>query len=246
MKTIQLNKVKYECPTSYEEVTLRMRMKVEDDAEKIIDNPTLKRIAYISGYCNIPIEVLKETPMDKIGKIFKHLQFLSEELPTKAITTFEYKGEKYYVMPTLEKGQFQDFVSLDTATSAHKDDAHNALPLVLAILCKKEGETLDDYDVEERAKHLMDLPMTIVEPLRVFFWTIGKSSQLSIQLSSMEGKELLLNAKANVLHDTLNKQVGGGLLMRLQRGMLRRWIQYLQNHWTKFFNSIRSKSSKEN
>jgi hypothetical protein len=246
MKKFQLNKVTYSVPTSWSEVTLRHQINVEQSANKIIDNEALRKIAYISGYCNIPLEVLKKTPMPKINKLFQHLKFTNEELPTKPIQEFTFKGEKYTVMNSLLESQFQDFVSCETALQNFKDSPTRALPYIIAILAKKENETLDDYDIEKRAEHFMELPLTIVEPLRVFFYAIENWSQLHTQLSSMEGRQAILNAKASVLKNTLSKRDGLGWLRNLLRLMLLRLVKSYEKNWNKFFRSIQSKSSKTN
>jgi hypothetical protein len=223
-----------------------MRIKAEDDAKELVNNEAIKKIAYISGYANIPIEVLKQTPMAKIHKLFKYLEFTNDPLPEKPITEFTFKGEHYTVMESLRKGQFQDFISCQTALEQHQDNLHKALPIIFAVLAKKEGESLDDYDLIKRAKLFEELPMTIVEPLRVFFYSIGKTSQLTSLLSSMEGKQLLINAKVSVLKNTLRQQVGMVWWQNWLRLMLLRLVMFYEKNVNKFFISIQSKSSKKN
>lgn len=241
MKKIKINSVEYNVPENWGEVTLKQLMTVMDDS-KLIKNESLKKLSLISGYGNIPLEVIKHLTLKETEKLVSQLSFIAEPLPTKPITEFEFKENKYYVMPTLMKAEFQDFVNLETALQNFKDEQHKALPYVLAILCKRENETLDSFDLEDRAKLFEELPLTIVEPIRVFFYSIGTLSQIHSQLSSMEGMEAQINAKAKLLENFLNAQVGLGFLMKLLRGILVRWIKFLNRKSKKFFNSIRSKS----
>lgn len=245
MKKFQLNKETYHIPEKWEEVTLKMRIKAEEDSLELVDNEALQRVAFISGYANIPLEVLRHTPMPKINKLFEYLKFTNDELPTKPIVEFTYKGEKYNVMDSIMNAEFQDWVSCQTAVDNNKETPHNALPLVLAILCKKEGETLDNYDVEERAKHFMELPMTVVEPLRVFFYQIRNQSGLLSPSYSVEGSERLVNAKAIYLKSILKRQVGLGWWKRLLSTILLKWTMFLERRAKKFFTTIRLKFSKK-
>ena len=238
MKKFQLNKKTYEVPTKWSEVTLKMQMKVSEDASKIIDNEVLQRISLISGYCNIPIEELKKTNINRVAELFKHLKFINEPLPTGSSESFEWKGEKYHVMPSLLEGQFQDWVNIETAFSNHKDDPYNALPIVIAVLAKKEGETLYDFDLVKRAKEFEELPMTVIEPIRVFFSAIGVMSSLSSQLYSKESQQEIVRNKLIELKGSLNRQVGGGLLTKSLRGLMKLWVKYLEVDVTKYFNSI--------
>ena len=168
MKKFRLDKVDYQVPTSWDEVTLKQQMQVSSDADNI-KVEELKKMAVISGYCNIPIEVMRKTSMNKLNNLWKHLTFLNEKLPEESIAEFNYKGDKYSIIEYLINNQFQDYVSLMTAQENHKDDLWNALPIMIAVLAKKEGETLDDFDLDERAKHFEDLPITIANLLKVFF-----------------------------------------------------------------------------
>lgn len=246
MKTIQLHNIKYKVPTSWSEVTLAQQLKVSEDAAKIIDNPTLQKISLLSGYCNIPLQVLKESPVDKIAPLFKHIGFINEPLPTKPITEFTFKGHKYTVAETMMKNQFQDWVSIETAFSMHKEDSYNAIPLVIAVLAKKEGETLDDFNLEERAEEFKQLPMTIVEPLKVFFSLIEVASSATIQLSLKENQEAILKGKLTELKSTLNRQVGGAWWQRLLRWTLRRWVKSLEPKLISSLTSTPSKFLKKN
>ena len=241
MKKFKLNQKEYDCPQNWSEVTLAMQIKVSEDAAKIINNESLQRIALISGYANIPIEELKKTPVTQIQKLFKYLSFINEPLPTNPITEFEFKGEKYYVIDSIINQQFQDWVSIETAFQNHKDEPYKAMPLVLAILAKRKGETLDDYDLIKRAKEFEELPLTIVEPLRVFFSTIGKASLILTQLSLKENQETIINNKLKELKSIVNKQVGGGLFMKFQIGILKLWIKFFERKLRKYFNTIHSK-----
>lgn len=241
MKKIKFKEVEYNVPESWNEVTLKQLIKVMDDAKEI-KSEALKKIALLSGYANIPIEVIKHSTKNDIEKLAGYLSFLNSPLPDKPITEFEFKGHKYYVMPSLMKAEFQDFINLETALQNFKDENYKALPYVMAIVAKRENETLSDFDLEERAKLFEELPLSIVEPIRVFFYQIGTLSQIHSASSSLKVIEAQINAKAILLENSLKEQVGGGFVTRLLRGITVRWIRFLNRKSKKYFNSIQSKS----
>lgn len=236
MKKIKFKDIEYTIPTKWEEVTLEKQIQVSE-AEKEFTNETFKRIALLSGYAGIPVDVLKKSTTSEVAPLIKELKFLNEDLPKEKVNEFEFKGEKYIVAQSLIDQEFQDFVSIETAFSMYKDSSYKAIPLVLAVLCRKEGETLDNYDLQKRAELFKELPMTIVEPIRVFFYHIGITSSIVTQLSTKDVQEELIKQKIAECKAMLNKQDGGALYTRLLRGMLRKYLKYLELAWEKSSNS---------
>ena len=229
MKTITLNRIKYQCPTKWGDITLRQQIKVSQDADK---EDNFKILALMSGYCDIPMDVLKKVRFSQVQKVFKNLAFLKDvEIPKKAIVDFEFKGEKYTIVDSLMNEEFQDWVSCETAFQNHKDNIWDALPYLIAVLAKREGESLDDYDLDERAELLKDIPIDIANGISVFFSANVKLSKLSSLLYS--NRNLIVQQKVEEVLSTLNKQDGGGLLTRWLRGILRWYTKYLKRVWMK-------------
>lgn len=235
MKKFNLNKVTYSVPESWDEVTLENQIKVSNDAE-LINDEALKKIALISGYANIPMEVLKHTQLTKIPNLFKHLTFLNDPIPIEPIAEFEYKGDKYQVAETLLKNEFQDWISIETAFENNKEKMWNALPYVVAVLAKKEGETLDDFDIEERAKHFRQLPVSIANRLAVFFYQIESTSKIN-SLLSLNPNPIVLK-RVEEVQTILRSQVGGAWHIRLLRSILLKLTKYLKRDWIRYYTSL--------
>jgi hypothetical protein len=207
--------------------------------QKLFKTELTKQLAYISSFIGIDVDVIKKSNVTNIAKLFRHLNFLSVPLPEKPITEFEFKGETYSINDILLKQEFQDFISIEIALSDKGGDVLNALPLLISIMCKRKGESLDDYDVEERAKIFLDLPVTITNGLSVFFLSNEKMSKVLSQLSSQQ--KSLIQMKAKSLLTILKPQVGRGLLIRLQIFLLRSWIKYTMLQPIKFSISMQLK-----
>jgi len=240
MKKFQYKNVKYEVPTSWQEIPLSMVMKMAED-EKAFKTDATRQLSYISAYAGIPVEILKKSTITEVQKLFKYLEFLQHPLPETPITDFEFQGNKYSLASTLLKQEFQDFVSMETVLADNDGDVYKALPMMLAIMCKREGESLDDYDLAERAEMFKDLPMTIAHPLSVFFWQQEKMSTILSQLSSQQ--ESLIVMKANEVLITLNRRDGMGWLMRLLVSTLASWIRFTMLPRNKHSIFMRLKSS---
>lgn len=243
MKTIQFNNKKYQCPENWSEVTLEKQIKVRKDAEHF-KTETTKRIALLSGYIGIDPEEMRKADLKKIMPMFKHLKFIATPLPDKLVSTFKFKGHEYHVGQNLVKQEFQDFVSLENIMNDTKGNVYEALPYIIAILAKRkvgdELESMDDYDVEERAEQFKKLPISIANGIALFFYQVANISTISSQIYS--NPEKVIAQKANEVLNTLKPQVGQGWLIRLQIGILRNLVKSIKRNASKYFTSIPVKS----
>ena len=235
MKQIQYKGVKYSVPTSWEEVPISKLIELNDD-EQTFKTGSTKKLAFISAFVGIPVEVIRKSKVQEVSKLFKYLGFIAEDLPSDPIYEFEFRGDTYSVKESLVEQEFQDFVSMETVLADNEGHMYKALPTMLAIMCKKEGESLDDYDVGARAKMFLDLPVTIAHPLSVFFYAQEKVSKMLSLVSSRQ--ELVIQMKRKEVLDTLKKQGGTAWLIRLQTGLLRSLIKFTIPKQTKSYTSI--------
>lgn len=232
----------YYIPTSWNEITLKQQLEVERLTK---EHPEYSSIALIAGYLDQDVDQIKRLHINEIKNILHELTFISTAIPNEVLHEFMYKGEKYTVMETLLKGQFQDFLTIETVLQNHKGNEYRALPYIIAVLAKKQGETLDSFDLEERAKHFMDLPLLIANNI-YFFFAVTKT------LSEVDSKTVLQNldqqvsGSINSLLGTPMKRDGGGLLIRLQKVMLRTYLKYLLKGWRQYYSGFNSGQERTN
>jgi hypothetical protein len=146
-------------------------------------------------------------------------------------------------MPSLLKSEFQDFLSLEGILDMYKSKLHEALPLIIAILAKREilngtdkvltaYESLSDYDIETRAKEFHTLPLPIAHKIRSFFLT----KEL---LHSLDSKQLLtsqnqlITQQIDYMLNMPKQQNTGGLLTRCLRGICRIYLRFLKRNLNK-------------
>ncbi|MFW6377360.1 MAG: hypothetical protein ACOCZ5_01815 [bacterium] len=240
MKTIDFRGQQYTIPTSWDDITLEKQMRVSQHKQQY-KNKYTEKLALVSGYCDIPIDEIKKSTVSEASNLFKHLKFLSKKRDNKPIYEFKFKGDNYTVVQNLGETEFQDYVSFETAIQNFSGDTIQALPYMLAILCKKkkdngELESLDDYDIEERAEMFKQLKITIAEPLSLFFYQSEMISRIASNLYSNPAKAILM--KAEEAENTLKKADGKGLLSKLLIGILRKYVKFIKKDAMKYSNSI--------
>jgi hypothetical protein len=243
MKTINFNNKEYEIPTSWDEVSLDMQCKVTEVAAI---QPHVKMLGIIAGYTGIPVEELKSVKIDEVSDLMAGLEFMQEKIPTTRRLEWEFEGHKYSVIKNLSDMEFQDFVSIQTILAENEESYYKALPIVVAILAKRKDETLDDFDIHERAKIMGRMPISIASSIGSFFLLNENYYKLLTHLSSHHAQQKLLLGKARELRSTTNRWVqqrGTTMRYKFLMGLIAIYSKYLERRLEKHFKSTQSKSS---
>ncbi len=243
MKKIQLNSVSYQVPTSWDDVTVGDQIRISKIAQE--NTGLTSQLQLIAGYANIPVSVIKKTHISKLPTLVKHLEFIQEPLEDEPIENFKFKGDTYYLMPTLIEGEFQDFISLESAIKNNEESNYKALPMMIAILAKKEGENLDSYDLEERAEMFKDLPIQTANRISSFFLSFAMLSsantQTSLELVEKEREKEMIK-RFEELKSTTTKLDGLGWFGRLRMRMLHKYVKSYEKGYRSSLISTQSKS----
>jgi len=242
-KILVINKVWYLCPTSWEEITLRQQLKVNADA-LLIQNDAFKKISILSGYAGIPVDVLKRIPIAELTELFKSIDFVNTSMPIQQITEIVFKDEIYYVSQNLLEIEFQDFISIENIVQANSGNTYNALPVIIAIMAKKKRkdgtlETIDDYDIMQRAEMFKDLPLTTINSISVFFYNYANGLQIATASSSIMEKGVEMRIKE--VENILKQSDGKGWLTRCANGIFRYWLKLIKLRQTKHSTSTQAK-----
>jgi hypothetical protein len=243
MKTIKFNNKIYQIPWDWQSVTLRQQIL----SESLSSTQThVKSLGVIAAYTQIPIDELKQANTKDLLEIMTLLSFIDKELSKESLFQFEYKGESYNVSETIIKQQFQDWIAAQTAIAEYKDNNWKQLVYLLAIMAKKDGETLDNFDVNERAEYFMDVDVETCHRVGAFFLSNQKASEFILMYSSPEVQQEIAQSKIRELKHTLNKlkkQRGGNVLIRLWIGVMNLLIKFYTRQLEKYFNSQVSDNS---
>ena len=165
-------------PTSWEEITLEQFtriIKLNEDNDT--DEPSVVDI--MAALTNTDRSFIYSLPSDFAETIMAHLLFLNKPLEENPKDSVEINGETYKIN-YMEKLKFGEYTDANTALA---NDKFN-YAMLLAILCRKDGEKYDDDFIADKLDKRIEMwnkqPITNVYPLICFFLT----------LSALSGKHL--------------------------------------------------------
>jgi hypothetical protein len=238
MKSIEFNGKNYNVPQNWNEVTVGMLMKSSELANLL---PDAQLIAIMSAYTGIPLKELRLKNKLKAIEIEQTMEFIYQPYEPVPETEFEFNNEKYSCAEQLTSQNFEDWVSLMTVQYNYKDTPVKALPKMLAILCKKDNETLTDFDLDERALEFESLPMTIAKDVEAFFlMNFHESNAITLLSSLTELQKEIVRSKIQELENILkiHKEHSGIFSStRLHLGIYQLQLQWVKNQLEKYFNS---------
>jgi hypothetical protein len=246
MKTILFKNKEYSIPQNWGEVTVGMLIQASL-LEEITEN--LELITVMSAYTGIPVKDLGLNAKDEVLEILAIMDFISKPYVPKPSNEFVFKGEKYSANPDITDQNFEDWVSIQTVLHNYKDEPVKGLTKLIAIYCKKNSETLDSFDLTERAKHFEDLPMTVARDVEAFFLHSKHAYEVVSQLSliTKEQEQLVLH-KLEELRSTMKARLvqnGTSLRMKLLIGYYLIYLWYLKSLLVRYFNSTPIKPLKK-
>jgi hypothetical protein len=232
LKQITVDNQPFNIPSSWNEITIQQQINVERYNKQF---PDLGIVCILAGYLNLSIEDVKKLHINTISKLISEFDFIKAALKSDPVFEFEHNSNKYFVIPSMLAGQFQDYISLETIREQHKENLYEALPKLIAILAKRKDETLDSYDIIERSKEFYSLPITIANGLYAFFLTSAiLLNQDCEQLAVQENQKLL--ESINYIKTTLMKPDGSGSYTRLQKATLLKYVKFIEKHWNKYYS----------
>jgi hypothetical protein len=242
MKTINFNGKDYQIPQNWNEITIDMLIKSGELAELLPNAPV---VAVVSAYTGIPVKDLNTSKANEVIKILEEMEFVKEEYKPVAASSFTFNDEVYFAEEDMINQKFEDWVALQTIMNNYENDKLRALPYMLAILCKKENECLDDFNLDERARMLSKLPMTTGKDVEAFFLqTLSVYNVLSHLSSIVSVHEELVLGKVKELEDTLKKlwaQTGIFSGTKIRIGIYRLQLWWVKKVLEKYCNSQHSK-----
>lgn len=246
METITFNNNQYQIPTCWQDVTVKMLIDAAQLSELLEDAPI---IAIIAAYTGIPLREIRLDKSGEIQKVMTIMDFISKPYEAQPKTSFVHRDVQYSCADDLLHQNFEDWVSVQTALYNNREQQEKALPRLIAILCKKEGETLDDFDLNERSAIMESLPMTDAKDIEGFFLhSLNAYRSLILLSSTIKEQEALVFNKVRELQNILKtRKAHSGMFSgtRLRIGIYQLQLWWVRKVLEKYFNSEPSKSSKK-
>lgn len=189
-------------PDSWEKMTLKQLdglMKLQKEAET--NGKILSSLDVLSLFTGKDREYLLSLPAEFISSLLARLVFLNTDIHPTPKSEITINGETYRVNYT-EKLTFGEYVDTNTIMSEQPDN-HAA---ILAILCRKEGETYDDTFVAEKMDERMEMfgnaPAKECMDIIAFFLTLsvnsGKCSEDYLTAAKSQIDQLLERTRNSV------------------------------------------------
>jgi len=246
MKTIIFNQKQYDVPEKWEDVKVGMLVKSAELSELLGDAPL---IAIMSAYTGIPLQQLKSDKSKEAHEVMDTMSFIAEPYEAKPETSFEFNGSTYSCPETLTSQPFEDWVSVQTVLHNNREHQEQSLPKLIAIMCKKDSESIDDFDLDDRAKEFLELPMTCAKDIECFFLHSLRAYKSVTLLSSTQNEvETIVLHKVDELQNTMKTrkaQSGLSFGTRLLIGYLQIYLWWVRKVLVKSFSSIPSKPRKK-
>ena len=246
MKEITFKGKQYRLPENWSDITVKMVMETDRLNEIAPDIPLL---TILSSYTGIQLKEITSASAQELEPLLDEMEFIYTPYSATPINYFEFKGVTYLAKENILDEPFSTWVSIQTILYNYKNDPVKGLPRMIAVLCKKDGETLDDINVTERAKLFENLPITIAKDVEGFFLNSLQALSVITSLSSIQGKlEEGILQQCQELNNIMKKRAaenGGSWFTKLQIGYYRMYLWYLKHLLVRYFNSTHTGNSKK-
>jgi len=239
---IKVNEIEYTIPTSWDDITVGQQIEISEVSGR---DESFRNLHLVTTYTGIPLDLVKKMNINQFKSILKLMEFLSKPIKTTVIKNFNHNGKTYQLADSLLKGETQDFLSIEGILKKFKDNQTKALPYIIAIVCKKEGETLDSFDVWDRGEEFKTLPYSIAH--NIWFFFVQTERALSINIKQfLEVQDKVLEASLSYSESILKKSDGRGLFSRLVKVYLMWYIRYTRKNFKIFLIGIPYETSNKN
>jgi hypothetical protein len=174
-------------PNGWNDITLKKFQDIQDYYEGISGDTKFDIREVLHILCDKTIDEVNQLPSEFLDMILEKLTFLQEQPKQDEPRNYiKINGEKYSIHSEnqLKTGEY---IAADTVLKGDK----NNIALLLAILCRKDGEIYDskfeNEIVPQRQKMFEEQKVMDVMPIAAFFLTLyGHSAMLSQLYSKVE------------------------------------------------------------
>lgn len=210
-------KLEITIPTSLSEIKLSQYLKFLAIAEQNEESDFLHH-KMIQIFCNVELKYIDQFKRTQILEIVNSINSLFEKIPDFK-NRFELNGVEYGFIPNLEDITQGEYIDLDNYLP-NNSDMNKAMAVMFRPIKQKfkEKYIIEDYVGSDLySEKMLDAPLDVVLPARVFFYHLG-NELLKSTLTYLEEKEpkMILANKLNLGKD------GDGIVLSMLslKGML--------------------------
>lgn len=229
-------------PNDWSQITLKKFQAIQDYYEGITGDTHFDIRQVLHILCDKTIDEVNQLPSEFLDMILEKLTFLQEQPKQDEPRNYiNINGEKYSIHfeNQLKTGEY---IAADTVL---KNDKNN-IALLLAILCRKEGEIYDskfeNEIVPQRQKMFEEQKVMDVMPIAAFFLTLyGQSVMLSQLFMAVEDA---LNNTRSSIESSEKLTVFRKLYLKWQITQLQKSLKSTSNTSKTHSHSLRTLSRK--
>lgn len=210
-------KLEITIPTSLSEIKLGQYLKFLAISEQNAESDFLHH-KMIQIFCNVELKYIDQFKRTQILEIVNSINSLFEKIPDFK-NRFELNGVEYGFIPNLEDITQGEYIDLDNYLP-NNSDMNKAMAVMFRPIKQKfkEKYIIEDYVGSDLySEKMLDAPLDVVLPARVFFYHLG-NELLKSTLTYLEEKEpkMILANKLNLGKD------GDGIVLSMLslKGML--------------------------
>ncbi len=163
----------------------------------------IKRTAYLT---NLEPDYIEDNLT--INDLAKMQDFLKSDLPSKLVTDFRFNGKRYKVFIDPTKYKAGDYMAVMNTV---KDNKIDNLHKTIYCVCKEvdwKGRIIEvpENEIAERIESFKQLPLSVANPIAVFFCSLSENLTdviLKYSMDQMEKAKKALQTEIDCLNDSV-------------------------------------------
>ncbi len=120
------------------------------------------------------INNVQELPLNVVGEISKHINFLGDEVTKERLTSFKHNGKSYEWIGNFNEVTVGEQLSIEQTIDIEELTINESFDVVCAVLLREDGKPFDSNNFEENRELFRSFPVTKVIGMILFFLNGGQ------------------------------------------------------------------------
>ena len=164
--------MKVNVPTQWSDVSLE-----QYQAISLLDKAAYSSdLRFTSDVIQILCDInnVQELPLNVVGEISKHINFLGDEVTKERLTSFKHNGKSYEWIGNFNEVTVGEQLSIEQTIDIEELTINESFEVVCAVLLREDGKPFDSNNFEENRELFRSFPVTKVIGMILFFLNGGQ------------------------------------------------------------------------
>jgi len=164
--------MKINVPTQWSDVSLE-----QYQAISLLDKSSYTSdLRFTSDVIQILCDInnVQELPLNVVGEISKHINFLGDEVTKERLTSFKHNGKQYEWIGNFNEVTVGEQLSIEQTIDIEELTINESFDVVCAVLLREDGKKFDSNNFEENRELFRSFPVTKVIGMILFFLNGGQ------------------------------------------------------------------------